>query len=173
MENTLIQIYLFVCQIYDTRFATCFQRASSNSNPRFTDQELVCIWIFGHLNEKFTKRQIFDFIQNYWSDRFPLLPAYQTFSARLNLLEPTFQSIGAALFESLHAARIRELDHLIDSFPVMLASGEHAFTAKVARDAADIGLRCCHKDFLSRCPSAPAGATSLCSTSQSTTNLAL
>ena len=82
MENTLIQIYLFVCQIYDTRFATCFQRASNNSNPRFTDQELVRIWIFGHLNEKFTKRQIFDFIQNYRAEWFPALPAYQTFSAR-------------------------------------------------------------------------------------------
>ncbi len=40
MENQLIQIYLFVCQIYDTCSETCFQRAS-NKEPLFTDQELI------------------------------------------------------------------------------------------------------------------------------------
>jgi hypothetical protein len=60
VENQLIELYLFVCQIYDTRSATCFQRLSNNSKPRFTDQELVCIWFFGHLDGKFTKLQIYN-----------------------------------------------------------------------------------------------------------------
>jgi hypothetical protein len=34
------------------------------------------------------------FIQDYWSEYFPKLPAYQTFVARLNRLEATFQSLG-------------------------------------------------------------------------------
>jgi len=45
MENQLIQIYLFVCQIYDTCSDTCFQRLSNNDEPLFTDQELITIWL--------------------------------------------------------------------------------------------------------------------------------
>jgi len=139
MENQLIQLYLFVCQIYDTRSATCFQRASNNSKPKFTDQELVCIWFFGHLEGKFTKQQIYDFIVDYWAQWFPLLPSYQTFCYRLNLLEQTFQSIGAELFEHLHTQQNPEIDHLIDSCPVMLAQNGHAYSARVAREVADVG----------------------------------
>lgn len=147
MENQLIQLYLFVCQIYDTRSATCFQRASNNRKPRFTDQELVCIWFFGHLNDKFNKQQIYDLIVQYWANWFPLLPSYQTFCYRLNLLEQTFQSIGAELFKSLHAAQTPELDHLIDSFPVMLAQNGHAYSARVARDLADVGYCAAKKTY--------------------------
>ena len=147
MENQLIQLYLFVCQIYDTRSVTCFQRASNNSKPDFTDQELVCIWFFGHLNEKFQKKQIYDFIRHYWADWFPQLPSYQTFSYRLNLLEQTFQTIGAELFESLHAGQTPERDHLIDSFPVMLAQNGHAYSAKVARQIANVGYCAAKKTY--------------------------
>ncbi len=66
MENQLIQLYLFVCQIYDTRSDTCFQRLSNNSKPRFADQELIAIWFFAHLNEKFEKKQIYNFINAQW-----------------------------------------------------------------------------------------------------------
>lgn len=139
MENQLIELYLFVCQIYDTRSATCFQRQSNNRNPRFTDQELVCIWFFGHFNDKFSKHQIYHFVLDYWADWFPRLPSYQTFCYRLNLLEPTFQSIGATLFENLRSTQKPEIDHLIDSFPVMLAKNAFAYTARVAREVADFG----------------------------------
>ncbi len=139
MENQLIELYLFVCHIYDTRSATCFQRLSNNSKPLFTDQELVCIWFFGHFNDKFNKHQIYTFVLDYWADWFPRLPSYQTFCYRLNLLEPTFQSIGAELFARLAQGQTPELDHLIDSMPVMLAQNGHAYTARVARELADVG----------------------------------
>lgn len=139
MEIQLIQLYLLVCRIYDTHSATCFQRFSNNSNPLFTDQELVTIYWFGHLNGKFEKKAIHQFIDHYWRHFFPRLPAYQTFSARLNLLEPTFQTIGSYLQEVLAPRRTPEIDHLIDSMPVMLAQGGHAYSATVARDVADVG----------------------------------
>ncbi|MBA2607074.1 MAG: transposase [Acidobacteria bacterium] len=150
MENQLIQLYLFVCQIYDTRSQTCFQRESNNSKPKFTDQELVCIWFFGHLEGNFNKRQIYHLIENYWADWFPNLPSYQTFCYRLNLLELTFQTIGAELFELLHAAQPREIDHLIDSFPVMLSQNGHSYTAQVARQIADVGYCAAKKTYFHR-----------------------
>jgi hypothetical protein len=68
MENKLIQIYLFVCQIYDTDSETCFQRLSNNSEPLFTDQEIITIWFFAHLNAFSQKKQMHTFIKNYWFD---------------------------------------------------------------------------------------------------------
>ena len=139
MENTLIQIYLFVCQTYDTSSATCFQRASNNSKPNFTDEEIMTIYLFAHLNQKYQKKQMHEFIKNYWAAWFPRLPAYQTFVFRLNQLEQTFQSFGARLIESLAGRTAPQVDSLIDSFPVMLASNGHSYGAKVAREIAEVG----------------------------------
>jgi hypothetical protein len=136
MENTLIQIYLFVCQIYDTSSDTCFQRLSNNKQPDFTDQELVIIWLFAHFNAKFQKKQMHEFIKNYWLDRFPQLPSYQTFVLRLNQLEPSVQTMGRVLIASLATTTETEIDSIIDSLPVMLAQQGHSYSAKVAREIA-------------------------------------
>jgi len=140
MEIQLIQLYLLVCHIYDTRLATCFQRLSNNSKPDFTDQELVAIYLFGHLQGLFEKKAIHKLIDKYWRHYFPNLPAYQTFVARLNLLEQTFQTIGGYLQQMLEENFVPEIDRIIDSLPVMLARGGHAYTARVARDVADRGF---------------------------------
>ncbi len=150
MEHQLIQLYLLVCLIYDTRSETCFQRLSNNSEPRFTDQELVAIYLFAHLNGKFEKKAMHQFIEQYWHHFFPRLPAYQTFVARLNLLDQTFQTIGGYFNQLLAESREPELDHVIDSMPVMLAKGGHAYMARVARDVADVGYCESLENLLSR-----------------------
>ena len=134
MENQLIELYLLACHVYDTRSETCFQRLSNNSKPDFTDQELVTIYLFGHLQGLFEKKAIHRLIDKYWRHYFPNLPAYQTFVARLNLLEQTFQTLGGYLQKMLEENRAPEIDRIIDSLPVMLAKGGHAYTARVARE---------------------------------------
>jgi hypothetical protein len=140
MENQLIQIYLFVCQIYDTCSDTCFQRLSNNREPLFTDQELITIWLFAHLNGFSQKKQMHSFIKNYWQSWFPLLPAYQTFVYRLNLLETSFQTFGKVLLNALQGERQPEIDRIVDSLPVMLAQQGHSYSARVAREIADAGF---------------------------------
>lgn len=54
MENLLIEIYLFVCSVDDTSSQTCYQRLSNNREPEFTDQELITIWLFAHLEAALT-----------------------------------------------------------------------------------------------------------------------
>jgi hypothetical protein len=139
MENLLIEIYLFVCHVYDTSSATCYQRLSNNRAPEFTDQELITIWFFAHLEGCFEKKRMHRLILKYWREWFPLLPSYQTFVLRLNRLEPTFQTFGAVLSNALAAQRTPECDHLIDSLPVMLAQHGHSYRARVGREMADIG----------------------------------
>ena len=121
MENLLFQIYLFVCHVYDTSAATCYQRVSNNRVPEFTDQELITIWFFAHCEGCFEKKKMHRLMLNYWHKWFPHLPDYQTFVLRLNRLEPTFQTFGAVLSNALTAQQPPEIDHLVDSLPVMLA----------------------------------------------------
>ena len=139
MENTLIQIYLFVCQIYDTSSQTCFQRLSNNCQPDFTDEEIITIYLFAHLNQKYQKKHMHTFIKNYWSAWFPDLPAYQTFVFRLNQLEQTFQSFGKVLMQTLSSQTDSAIDAIIDSMPVMPAQNGHSYQAKVAREIAQVG----------------------------------
>ncbi len=139
MENLLIEIYLFVCHVYDTSPNTCYQRLSNNREPEFTDQELMTIWFFAHLEGCFEKKKMHRLIEKYWRGWFPRLPSYQTFVLRLNRLEPTFQTFGTVLADALATEQSPEVDHLADSLPVMLAHHGHSYRARVGREIADIG----------------------------------
>ncbi len=140
MDNQLIQIYLLVCQIYDSHSSLKFQRLS-NFKPKFSDEEIITVYLFGQLNERFNHRQIYDFIQQYWSEWFPEMPSYQAFNRRLNLLTDNFQYLFGHLLESLHLNQSRlSTDFLIDSMPIMLAIGGKSKRAKVARSIAATGF---------------------------------
>jgi len=138
MKNQLIQIYLLVCHIYDNQSSLKSQRLS-NFKPVFTDQELVTVYLFGHLNGLFSKKAIYRFTRNYWTEWFPALPSYQAFVHRLNNLESSFEIINRELLKALTAEQNTTVDHLIDSFPVILAKGAFARRARVAREFAAIG----------------------------------
>ncbi|MDQ3252323.1 MAG: transposase, partial [Acidobacteriota bacterium] len=112
---------------------------SNNSTPAFTDQELITIFFFGHLNGLFQKKAMYQLTVNYWQPWFPQLPSYQTFGYRLNLLGQTFQALGGAWLSGVKAEMQPELDRVIDSFPVMLAKHGPAYSAKVAREIANKG----------------------------------
>lgn len=91
------------------------------------------------MNGRFEKKAIHEFVQSYWLHYFPKLPAYQTFVAWLNRLEASFQTLGAYLQTQLPAVPAPEVDQVIDSLPVMLARGGHAYTARVALERVDVG----------------------------------
>jgi len=140
MDNQLIQIYLLVCQIYNSHSSLKYQRLS-NFKPVFTDEEIITIYLFGQLNEKFKHRQIHNFIRQYWLDWFPHLPSYQAFNRRLNLLNDNFQTLFAHLLNSLNFKKKRfSEDFLIDSMPIMLALGSRAKRARVAPEIEKTGF---------------------------------
>jgi hypothetical protein len=140
MKNQVIQIYLLVCQLYDSHSSLKYQR-DSNFKPVFTDEEIITVYLFGQLNEKFNHRQIHEFIREYWNDWFPALPSYQAFNRRLNLLADNFQSLFAYLLSGVHDnQRASSLDYLIDSMPVMLALGTRAGRGRVALELAKTGF---------------------------------
>lgn len=142
MENKLIEIYLLVCHIYDMQTELHWQ-PNRNAQPYLTVPELMTIYLFGQLNGHFKKRAIYEFVNQYWRLWFPHLPSYQAFSRRLNLLENHFQALLGSLLAHLEesaAAAAAPLDHLIDSMPVILASGSKSKRARVARQIANTGF---------------------------------
>jgi hypothetical protein len=140
MKNQLIQIYLLVCQIYHNQCSLKYQR-ESNFKPVFTDEEIITIYLFGQLNEKFNHRQIHRFIKEYWLDWFPRLPSYQAFNRRLNLLADNFQELFAHLLHNLHLPKAElTADYLVDSMPIMLAAGTRSKRARVALEIAKTGF---------------------------------
>lgn len=140
MKNQIIQIYLLVCDIYDSQSSLKYQR-SSNFKPKFSDEEITAIYLFGQLNQKFKHRQIYDFIVDYWLDWFPDLPSYQAFNRRLNLLADNFQVLFGHLLQTLHLGQNNLTgDFLIDSMPIMLAVGTRSRQARVAPEIAKCGF---------------------------------
>ncbi len=140
MDNQLIQIYLLVCHLYDSHSSLKYQRAS-NFKPVFSDEEIITIYLFGQLNEKFNHRQIYNLIDDYWHSWFPDLPSYQAFNRRLNLLTDNFQALFAYLLHSIQQRHNSfSQDYLIDSMPIMLASGTRSKRGRVAPEIAKTGF---------------------------------
>lgn len=140
METKLIELYLLICHLYDTQPVLKQQRLSNNHQPLFSDEELLTMYLFGHLQGLTTQRRIYDYVCNHWREWFPALPAYQTFNCRLNELAPAFELLIEQLLIS-GAWHIKATDdRLIDSVPVMLARGTRANRGRVAPDLADTGF---------------------------------
>ena len=140
METKLIALYLLICRLYDTQPVLKQQRLSNNHQPLFSDEELLTMYVFGHLQGHTTQRRIYDYMRNHWREWFPALPAYQSVNHRLNELAPAFELLIERLLVG-EAWHIRATDdRLIDSVPVMLARGTRANRARVAADLANTGF---------------------------------
>jgi IS5 family transposase len=140
VETKLIALYLLICRLYDTKPVLKQQRLSNNQQPLCSDEELLTMYLFGHLQGLTTQRRIYDYMRNHWREWFPTLPSYQTVNARLNELAPAFE----LLIEQLLVTGAGHLgatdDRLIDSVPVMLARGTRANRGRVAPALADTGF---------------------------------
>ncbi len=139
MEHELIELYLLVCRLYDKRPDLKYQRLS-NFRPRCTDEELLTMYLFGHLQGFHQQRRIYHYVRRHWHVWFPALPSYQAFNRRLNLLAPAFSELIGNVLESSIVQLAPSADRLIDSLPVMLAKGTRSSTARVAKEVADKGF---------------------------------
>lgn len=139
MELKLIELYLSVCRLYHNQPVLKYQRLS-NFRPRCTDEELLTVYLFGHMQGFQQQRRIYDYVRCHWLACFPALPSYQAFNRRLNELVPAFEQLISAVLETPIAQLAPAADRLIDSLPVLLAQGTRSNTARVAAEMADKGF---------------------------------
>ena len=139
MEIQLIQLYVWVCHLYNKHPELQGQRMSNNHQPDFTDQELLTVYLFGHLQGHFLQRRIYDYTRGHWLSWFPDLPTYQAFNYRLNLLSPTLARLLEQLLSDLAQQTPESSDYVLDSLPIILAKASRSDSAKVAREVANKG----------------------------------
>lgn len=136
IKTKLVKIYLLVCEKYENELKYHCQRFTNNSSPKFTDQEIMTIYLFCVGVEKRSKvKQMYVFIQNYLLDWFPNLPSYVAFTTRLNKLSNAFQILLTALIEELKPTGVSSEASLLDSMPIVTSSGKRP--GKVAKEITD------------------------------------
>src|SRR5215475_5586461 len=86
LEIQFIQLFLWSCIAYDKHPTPKYQSWSPNTTEQlFTDQELITVYLFGHLQRRFKQKMIHCYVQEHLGACFPQLPSYQTFNHCLNL----------------------------------------------------------------------------------------
>lgn len=112
----LISLYMYICDVYKSSLRFYCQRFSNNSNPEFTDEEVLTVYLFcGYCQRYFGIKEIHTFAKEYLSSWFPKLPSYQTFNARLNMLSEAFKVLAETMIQSFSSLRIATL-----SFPLWI-----------------------------------------------------
>lgn len=139
LQLKLIALYYYICEVYDKELRWHCQRFSPNTEPIFSDEELLTVYLFAIMEEqKYQIKSIWKYTDRYWRDWFPTLPSYKKFNLRLNRLSSVFPYLLSDLLEQVDLAESFDKHlSLIDSFPIMMAS--HKRSAKVAPNLADKG----------------------------------
>lgn len=138
-ETQLISLYVYICKQFTNRLIAHCQRMSNNYQPDFTDEEVLTIYIFGILQEKYKVKQIYNYTRNHLNDWFPLLPSYQAFNARLNRLHDIFPALIEQILIDAPFLNVFRSMRLIDSMPVIIANAKRSNSAKVASEFANKG----------------------------------
>lgn len=142
----LIQLYFYVCQVYEEELKWHCQRFTKNGlEPDFTDSELLTTYLFAvGFEQRFQVKQIYRYIHDHWLSWFPALPAYPTYTVRLNRLVATFPVlIQRLLSEVAEFTAHSEIFTLADSMPIITCSNRRR--AKVARDLCNKGYNAVKK----------------------------
>ena len=137
--NKLVSMYLFISDLYEKELKFTCQRFSNNSNPKFTDAEILTIYLFCKKEEqKSKKKDMYNFIKDYYLSWFPELPTYEQFNHRLNLLGGTFEHLSKYLLTNYVPDDCDFDTSLVDSMPIMCCKGKNR-VGKVATEIADKG----------------------------------
>jgi hypothetical protein len=64
-QDTLISLYLYICNQYQKNLWVVAQRLSNNHKPEFTDEEVLTIYLFGIIQKNKTVQQIYCYARNH------------------------------------------------------------------------------------------------------------
>ena len=142
----LIELYCYVSAIYDSRLAHSVQRFSNNCSPKFTDEEIITIYLWATLQKQYTKKDVYKYAVNYLFEYFPNIPSYQAFNNRLNNLHEAFRELVCILTSIFTNEFSTTTENIVDSLPIALAKEKRAYKGKVASEICNKGY-CATKDF--------------------------
>lgn len=145
-QDEIITLFVQICDDYKNGLWTYCQRFTNYANLSFTDEEVMTIYIYGTIEGRTTKKQIYNQAKKYWGHLFPKLPSYVAFVQRLNRLGDVFIALAEVLQKKLPVDVFAPNKfRLIDSMPIVMAQRGRRFNAKVAPEIADKGGYCATK----------------------------
>lgn len=116
---------MYICDVYKSSLHFYCQRFSNNSNPKFTDEEVLTVYLFcGYCQRYFGIKEIQTFAKEYLSSWFPKLPSYQVFNTRLNILSEAFKVLVETMIQSFRPEDCDSLISIVDSMPVVTCKGK-------------------------------------------------
>lgn len=130
----LIQLYCNICHCNDNRFREKLQRLSNNNCPKFSDEELITVYLWGKAQQLFQRKAIYNYTKTHLLDWFPDIPSYQAFCRRLNNLTPAMQALAQIWSEQ---AEIKSKDlgeFVVDSCPIMLATNSRSNRGVIGKE---------------------------------------
>lgn len=135
----LISLYMYICDVYQSSLQYYCQRFSNNSNPGFTDEEVLTVYLFcGYYQRYFKIIEIHNFAKEYLLSWFPKLPSYQTFNTRLNMLSEAFKVLVQHMIESFRPQDCNSIISIVDSMPIITCKGKNR-EGKVAKEITSKG----------------------------------
>lgn len=138
-QTLLITVFEYISNQYGNQLWPFCQRMSNNSNPKFTDEELLTIFIYGIIKKRHTLRDIYNYTNNHLIEWFPNLPSYVAFVQRLNRFESLFPVLIDLILKDFSGSDIMRQIRLIDSMPIILANAKRSSRAKIADEFANKG----------------------------------
>ena len=144
-EVQLITLYEFVCKHYREQLWVYCQRFSPFVDLTFTDEEVLCIYLWGVLQKQREVKDIYDHTRRHLSAWFPPLPSYGGYVQRLNRVAGVFAPLLELLQQTCPHTGVLEHIRLMDSLPIKLAHAKRSSRARVAPEIANKGY-CSSKD---------------------------
>ncbi len=135
----LIILYLYICDLHKNELWVYCQRFSNNSSPKFTDEEVIVIFLWGIMHGHTEIKYIYRYADQHLRDWFPDLPSYEAYIQRLNRLSDVFPPLVEELLKSCPISGYERNIRLIDSMPIIMASEKRSGSAKVAQGFANKG----------------------------------
>lgn len=140
MENKLIELYCTIRQCNNSGFREELQRQSNNNCPRFSDEELITVYLWGKRQQLLTRKAIYNYAKSHLWEQFPALPSYQAFCRKLNRIAGAFRALSEIWMEAVQAQNKVSHCYAVDSCPIMLARRSNSTGAKA-------GKPLCHKCY--------------------------
>lgn len=131
-QEQMITLYLFVCKHYRQTLCYYCQRMSNYADLRFSDEEVITVYMFGIIHGFRTLKTIHWFADNYLRPWFPRLPCYVGLDQRLNQVCDVFCPLIQIIHEQFPQIPHESAKGLIDAMPIVMAQRGRRFNAKVA-----------------------------------------
>jgi hypothetical protein len=138
-EIRLIVLFMYVSVQYNTHLRVYCQRYSSNNCPKFTDEEVITVFLFGIIQNHSEITDIYNYTREHLAEWFPKLPSYVAFIQRLNRLESLLAELTGRILNDFAGNDMIRHIRLIDSVPIIMANAKRSSHAKAANGFADKG----------------------------------